>query len=96
MARRSHPLRFKSDIPVGPTSHRANVPDREPDWAIKWFTSTSNGINLGLFQVSFSTFWLIFFSQKVLKLTLKSPRFVPFDALLAQLGDKSEMGVAWF
>ena len=46
-----------------------------------------NGTNLGLFKISFSTVWLqIWERQNVLKLILKSPRFVLFEAKLIQLG----------
>ena len=37
-----------------------------------------NGTNLGIFKISFSKFWLL------LKLILKSPRFVPFGTNLTQ------------
>ena len=37
-----------------------------------WVRLAPNGTNMGLFKTSFRTFWL------VLKLILKSPRFVPF------------------
>ena len=45
---------------------------------------TPNGTNLGLFKISFSTFWARR-AQNVLKLILKSPRFVSFGANLSRM-----------
>ena len=43
-----------------------------------------NATNLGLFNISFSTFWLT--ESHVLKMILKRSRFVPFGANLIQFG----------
>ena len=56
-------------------------------WYPNWVRFAPNGTNLGLFKISFSTFWLaepkstetdLKKSQHVLKMVLKSPRFVTF------------------
>ena len=81
-------------------------------WHPNWVTLASNGINVGLFKISFSTFWIaepkctetdlkksqicpiwgqsdpIWMpkSKNVLKLILKSLRFIPFRANRTQFG----------
>ena len=47
--------------------------------ATNWVRLASNGTNLALLKISFSTYWLA-------KLIWKSPRFVPFGANLTQFG----------
>ena len=41
-----------------------------------WVRLALNGTNLGLFKISFSTFWRG--AQKCTETDLKSPRFIPF------------------
>ena len=53
-------------------------------WHPIWVRLASNGTNLGLFKISFSTFWLG--EPQCTETDLKQIRFVPFAANLAQLG----------
>ena len=56
-----------------------------------WARLASNGTNLGLLKINFSTFWLG--EPKCTETYLKSPQFVPFGADQTQFGDNPDTPV---